>query len=350
MRYVVSTHSFIVIVDFDSDWQVINHILLSKGYHYGIALVPERNGSVLGKPSHFLVYRGGDSVNEQNDMKIMKYKNDQSFDLESTTPLSGQYGDIHQLVYANGGCYMANTKYNSLIFRDFEREIHQSYYFKGIKHDINHINSVYICGNCIMVILHNKTKKESEVAILEHTLATGFELKHVLSLWGIACHNIYCDGKHLYYNSSSSRCVVVVDVVKDCVIEQIHFKEHTKGMSVSKNHLVIGLSEHTFRDKRATSRGQLAIIDRRSLKVIRVVDLSLPNFPHPIGNINEVRCLSGGELAHSHSAFVNVDWNALRLARKYQWDHRFNRMKIKFFWPMRRMKSYLRQGIYRLSR
>ena len=314
LRYIVSSHSFLVVIDFDSEWNIKNDFLLSKGSHYGIALLNEN--SLSEKPSHFIVYRGGDSNQHQDANELLKYENTDKVNFIEKIRLAEGFGDVHQLAYANGGIYLSNTKYNSLVFQGDHNQVCHEYLFNHVSYDLNHLNSIYPCGNQLLVMLHNRGKKESELGILEHNLAMGLSLKKVLSLWNFSSHNVFVDGKYLFYNGSNVGEFVVVDLKEEQIVKKITLAGHTKGMSVTKDFVVIGLSEHTFRDKRDTSRGQLAVIDRHSLSLISMVDLNLSSLPHPVGNINEVRCLSGGELAHSSPQRLTLNWSALNLAKR----------------------------------
>jgi hypothetical protein len=153
------------------------------------------------------------------------------------------------------------------------------------------------------------------------------------------------------YNASLAKRLVVVDLERERLVKKLAFAGlakdmpanagHVKGISVTEDYLMVGVSEHTSRDKRPTSMGYLGVVDRCSLSVLAVVDLNFPGLPHPIGNINEIRCLSGGELAQSRSAPSNVDWASVRLAKSNLLYHRLRRMKGKLLTPALHMKRRL---------
>ena len=346
MIFAVATHSFLVIIDLDTDWQIQSYKLLNTGYHYGMAMVERGIGNSVAQQNsaQIVIYRGGESVSQQNDPQLVIFEAGNSFDRIGSIPLGGNIGDVHQLAYANGGIYITNTKYNSLIFQSLETDKRHEYSFESVSQDRNHVNSVYPCGDQIVVMLHNLARQESELAILRHHLAKGFTLEQRLSLWNLACHNVFFDNDHLLYNASQALSLVAVDIKKDRVIKRLSFEGHSKGMSVTQDYVVIGLSEHTFRDKRSTSKGHLVVIDRRSLSPMATIDLNFPLLPHPIGNINEIRCLSGGELAHGRSTPLNSHWSSLRLAKRNAFYHHLYQLQTKFLLPARRVKGYFRQG------
>jgi hypothetical protein len=194
-----------------------------------------------------------------------------------------------------------------------------------------------------MVVLHNKGRMESQLAVLRHDLAKGFVLERKMSLWHFACHNVFVDGNSLFYNASPVHSLVKVDIDRRRVAGRISFQGHSKGLSVTKDHLVVGLSEDTFRDRRAVSKGGLAIIDRHSFSNLVTADLNFSSLPHPIGNVNEVRCLSGGELAQASADKLGAQWPDLKLAENNPVWHRLRQTKIKLLLPLRRVKTYFRR-------
>jgi len=344
MIYAIATHSFLVVVEFDPDWRIRNYQVLNKGYHYGIAIVEKgrENGENQGH-TRFVAYRGGGSVSNQNDRQLMIYEGSKSFNLIGAIPLDARTGDIHQVAYANHGLYISNSRFNSLVYQHLEEDVRHEYFFENIAYDRNHVNSIYPRGDRMMIVLHNKGHRESELAVLRHDLSKGFMLERSLSLWHFACHNVFVDGHTLLYNASPVHSLIKVDLKKKQVAGRISFEGHSKGLSVTRDHLVVGLSEDTFRDRRSMSRGRLAIIDRNSFSVRSTVDLSLPSLPHPIGNVNEVRCLSGGELAQASTEGLGAEWTDLKLAENNPVRHHLRRAKMKLLLPLRRIKTSLRK-------
>jgi len=352
MKYVITTHSFLALVNFSEDWELEDYQILSKGYHFGISIqkkLPRENEDLMStefdqSTDNFLVYRGGQSGVEQNEMSLVTFKT--NGEIISNVPISGNLGDIHQLAYANGGIYIANTKFNRLTFQSLDSSFCQEYAFYGLDYDRNHVNSVFPCGDQVFVILHNLAYSESELAILRHDHTKGFELNHVLSLWNVGCHNVFIDGKYLFYNASQKHHLVVVDLKKDRIVKRIPFKGwHTKGISATDKYIVVGLSEHTFRDRRLEAQGKLAVMDKNSLSIIKIVDLNFSELPHPIGNINEIRCLSEAELAQARPTETKINWGELKFAKHNVLSHSLNRARISTLLPLRRFKGYLRTRI-----
>ena len=354
MIFVITTHSFLVAVEIDSDWHLQSYKILNTGYHYGIALVEnDQRGLTPGQDGRqFVVYRGGESVSDQNDPRLMVYQQSgNSFSETGSLPFAAQAGDVHQIAYANGGFYIANTRYNALMFQSLEGDECQEYVFENARSDVNHINSAYPCGHQIFAVLHNRRRKESEIAVLQHDSSRGLALERRISLWHENCHNVFFDEGRLFYNASLAKRLVVVDLETERICKKLSFaglskdmpanSGHVKGISVTKDYLVVGVSEHTSRHKRPTSHGYLAVVDRHSLSTLAVIDLNFPDLSHPIGNINEVRCLSGDELAQSRSARSNVDWASMRLAKNNLLSYHLRRLKGKLLTPALQMKRRL---------
>lgn len=350
MIFAVGTHSFLIVVALDENWEVQKHQVLSKGYHFGVGIMNynRSNGDrVFNRVgTKMLVYRGGKSVYEQNQKQLLVYEVDEAHcELVEQIDLDGTlYHDVHQIAYANGGVYLINTGHNNVVFRSLHKEDEsQTYHFGDYQYDENHINSVFPCGDQIHVVLHNRGKRESEVVILHHNPSQGFTPERVLSLWNMGCHNVFFDRDILVYNASRAHEVTFVDLKRDRILKSIPFKGwHSKGMSVVEDYFVVGLSEHTIRDKRATSMGKLAVIDRKNLSVKKIIDLNFPDLPQSVGNVNEVRCISGEELGQATEQPVDINWEKIALARRNPLTHSLYRLRAKVVFPFRNVRHIFR--------
>lgn len=281
MRLVVSTHAKLLVLDLDPSYQILNYEELSSGHHYGVALLSGESQSFLAK---------------HNDRMLTRYRGNTSRSKDGMIEFRGRVGYVHQIAYANNGLYIANTTYNSIVFQDLSGETYHEYHFYGREDDHNHVNSVYPCGKLVVVLLHNRGKQPSEVVVLEHSRTQGFTLKERIGLKHWGCHNVFIDGKMMYYNASRSGKFVVMDIDERQVIRTIPFPGHTKGLAASKNHLIIGYSDHTNRENRAAAKGYLAILDRQKHSLISTIDL---NMNGSIGNVNEIRLLDPEDEAHT---------------------------------------------------
>jgi hypothetical protein len=297
MRYLVSTHSFLIALTLDEDWQVQAHHVLARGHHYGVALLDK---------DKFLA--------KHDNKELWLYSSEESFDVVDKMPLYKETGQVHQIACQHGGLYIANTEYNNILFQPLENSAVQQYHFEDVSYDLNHFNSIFPCGDRVLALLHNHGKKESEIAILKHNLTSGFVLEKKLSLWHQGCHNIFVDDHYLVYNASAAGKFVVVDLHKEKISHQLTFPGHVKGLSVMPGYYVIGYSDHVSRDQRYTSKGHLAVIDRKTFTVVATIDLNFSSLPHPVGNVNEIRCISGEELGHARTTWVEIDWSSMKLS------------------------------------
>ncbi len=335
--YAIATHSHLVIVDFDPNWRIQDYQLLSTGYHFGLAL------QTVGDALHLVAYRGGAGVYQQTEQQLRTYRVGRPCELVSVQPLQENWGDVHQIAWANGGIYSANTQFNQVVYQN--AQLTQTYAFENQHQDWNHLNSVYPCGRQVFVMLHNRGRMESQLAVLEHE-AVGFRLQQQISLWDRGCHNLFVSDPDLYYNASHTHSVVLADARRNRIIHRLTFEGwHTKGMSVTPEVIVAGLSEYTLRDRRAFSRCQLAVIERSSGSVRQVVDLSLPDYAQNLGNINELRSLSGDELGQARPEPVALDWSQVRLAQAHPWRYHLRYWQTRLLAPLRHTKRYLRERI-----
>jgi hypothetical protein len=335
MRIAIATHSLLLVAELSDTWELCDLTVLERGYHYGMALKTGPSGE-----PQLLVYRGGKSDAEQDEMELRIYDR-ADLRLLSSRPLDDSFGAVHQIAWANQGLYVANTKKNRLDYLAEGWDSRSSYTFGGVEGDIHHVNSVFPCGPDLLTVLHNRHQRESELAILRHQPDAGLTLHRKLPLWDVCCHNIFVDGRYLLYNASTARRLVVADLAASRVLHRIGFGgHHTKALAVTPSHILVGLSEHTVRRRRRFSEGFLAVLDRQSFKTTAVIDLNRERLPQPLGNINEIRCLDGQEEAHA-SGPLALDWSSVPLARSTPAAFWAFRLMTRGLIPLRRVKQSL---------
>lgn len=343
MTYAIMTHACLALVRFDERWRVLQDEVVDRGYHFGATVLESRSAE---EAPRLLAYRGGPSVHEQDSPELRTWLlAPAGARLESVRPLPRQeWGDIHQIAHTNGGLYLANTGRNRVVYLgdDGGRD---EYAFEGRDEDWNHVNSVYVRGDRIFAVLHNKGRRESELVLLRHQPGEGFEHERTLGLWDIGCHNLFIDERGLlFYHASQAGELVIVDLEEDRVVARIPFPGwHGKGMSVSGDTLVVGLSEHTIRDRRASARARLAVVDLPTLNLETIVELDLPSLDSPVGNVNEVRLVSAPERAETSGAPPDVDWDALEMIRGDRVRHAAFRVRLGMLLPLRRLNKRFRQ-------
>jgi len=297
MKLLVSTHSFLLEVVFGAgfDLKSINPI---AGYHYGICLWPEGRVATM--------------TRKENVITVYSHSDENSF-LEKNEGFipTGEYKDVHQVARQGNVVLVANTGLNEISLIQ-DGKFSGGYRFGDFSSDVNHVNSVFPMGETrMLVMLHNGGKSSSEVCVLERINGAIKEIAR-FSTWDTGCHNIFTDGKIIAYNASGRGDFVVIDIATQSVINRLRFPGHTKGLAVTKDHYIVGYSEHAKREKRLSSRGYLAFVNRESLRIDATIDLNRIN--GPVGNVNEIRCLTGVDLSHGLAADPDVKWEALRMS------------------------------------
>lgn len=306
MHFLVATHSHLLAVRVDSGWNLRDASVLSKGYHYGIG-VDERTGGAF-------VYRGGEDVFDSSAPALLTIAPSWPPVVSGRTALADRIRDVHQITSANGGLYVANTRYNQVLYCDFRgRTIHE-HQVGGLDADVNHVNSIYVCGDRLLVMLHNAHRRESEILVLEHD-ETGMREVVRLSLWDEQCHNLFLDRQGMWYNGSTSRSVVLVDPYEGRVRTRWRFDHHTKGFAVVDDFIITGLSDYADREKRGQSEGALVVLDRATLAQVAQIPLRATEIGSRIGNINEIRALRPVDLGQ-RGAGLRGGWENLKLARQ----------------------------------
>ena len=318
--FAVGTHSFLTSVRFTRDWDFLDMQVLSDGHHYGIGLFDDGSERFIAKRRR----RETLTAYRRSDSQAHTWMASDSFNL------GPDYRFIHQIALDRDRLYIANTDFNSVVRVRWGETACVKHNFNGHVTDVNHVNSVFPVGSeSVLCLLHNRGDRLSEVALLSQDphSESSFSLVWQAPLWHTGCHNVFTDGEILAYNASAAGLFVVVDLRVQRVIRELAFPGHTKGLSVLRDYFVIGFSDHAEREKRRTTNGQLAVIDRNNLDVVRILDLNHAILPHPIGNVNEVRCTS--HLDFGHRA-LNLDVDKLAALRLSGHDPVFHDKRLSF--------------------
>jgi hypothetical protein len=297
MKLLVSTHSFLLEVVLGTGFD-LESITPIAGFHYGICLWSEgRVATMARKENAITVY----SHSDENSVLERK---------EEFIP-TGEYKDIHQIARQGNVVLVTNTGLNEISLIQ-DGKYSGGYRFGEFSSDVNHVNSVFPIGETrMLVMLHNGGRTSSEICVLERTNGAIKEIAR-FPTWDIGGHNIFTDGKIIAYNASDAGGFVLIDIATQSVINRSRFPGHTKGLAVTNDHYIVGYSDHTERKKRSASRGYLAFVNRESLCIDATIDLNRIN--GSVGNVNEVRCLTGVDLSHGLTADPDVKWEELRMS------------------------------------
>jgi hypothetical protein len=283
MRLAVGTNAGLLDVQLDDGFGVTRETIVGHGHHYGIALLPDEDNLLLCKHNH-----GMDRYVASGAAPLRR--------IGRIEQVSGGISSIHQIAYAHGGVYLADTRRNRLVFQGSDGR-QETLHLNDHEDDVDHLNSVFPCGAGVLVMLHNWYRRPSEIVLVEHRPGGTLRPAATIRLPDRGCHNVFVDDRRLLYNASETGRVVAVDLALGTVERIAALPGHVKGLSVTADHVVVGCSPHVKgRLARSTSRGGLVVLDRHSLAVVTTVELGQEG---PVGNVNEIRALDGQEAAHA---------------------------------------------------
>lgn len=326
----------LVEVDFDSDWTATDYRVLADGYHFGTMSRPTPDGLEV-VAFHDTRFSPGD---RENFIRTYRMQAGQ-LELIDDRRVGPDWLDVHQMAYDGEHILTTSTGTNSVCRYSLDLQRVACRQLEGSVADINHVNSLFICGGHALVMLHNMSRRTSEVAVLDRTSAE-LEVVATLPLWHTCCHNLFVDADRLIYNASVEQALVAVDLQKDRIVDFVPIDcGHNKGLSATEDALIIGLSEEASRWKRGKTRGGLLVVDRETLKPIRQIDLQPPG--RPTGNINEVRRLDAPDLAVGSADLPTIDWEPLRFAAGEPLRHFARQARLKALLPLRRLRKRLKK-------
>jgi hypothetical protein len=298
VRLAVGTHAQLIDLELDDRFRVTRETIVGRGHYYGIALLPGPDNTVLCK--HDL---GIDRLAAQGGAPLRRL---------DRQPHAGGVKKAHQIAYGDDGIYLANTDANSLLFRGAdgrESELH----LYGNHRDVNHVNSVFPCASGVLVMLHNWFERPSEIVLVARALGGELQQTATIRLPDRGCHNVFIDGRRLLYNASEAGKVVALDLERRRKEKAVVLGGHTKGLSATADHVVVGCSPHVRGGPRFDSKGGLVVLDRRTLAVVAEVGLGQEG---PVGNVNEIRALDGLESAHAGDATLPDGFSSFHLREK----------------------------------
>jgi hypothetical protein len=295
---VVCSHAVLAHVGLSAGWEVERIDVLATGHHYGTAPGEGAFTTMVRRDNLVSAYRIGGPDGRYCEADRFACR--------------GDFDDIHQVAAWGDGLLVTNTGRNSLDYVRFQHDREGSgpddarrHFFHGHRHDVNHVNSVFPCGDeQVLVLLNNKGAHPSEVAALSWDPERGFARTGTLTLEDMECHNVFADGDRLFTNASRSGDFVALDLAAGREIRRHRFPGYTKGLAVTREWVIVGYSDRAEREDRAHSRGYLAILERESLDLAACVDLNAAVERPVIGNVNEVRCLSEPDDGHGRRAPV----------------------------------------------
>lgn len=289
LSLVVATHGGLYVIKLNSSWEIEQSILVDDGYHYGVTVdhLPGESSTLI------YAYRGGPGRLDElpREIRVWKFDGDTVETVEHHG-LNHQAGDIHQITRQSESQFLlTNSLFNSVDRWNPNEGLISRFHLNGLKTDINHVNSVFAVDDLLAIMLHNFRKLESEIVVLDGSKDQLSELGR-FSLKDLCCHNIGILDHFLYFNASSSRAIVKIDLHNLREVGRKGFSEHTKGLCSDGNRIFAGMSDCAARAERVRSSGWLSVIHPETLEVERTIQLSEASRGNSIGNVNEIRLLN----------------------------------------------------------
>lgn len=209
--------------------------------------------------------------------------------------------EVHQIDAWNDHLYITDTANNRVL----EYEIGESNLKPVNKHypngraekgkeesNYSHINSIFKCGEYILVMYHNMTKKtgkNSQIAVLNGD----WEVLDVIDTDANSAHNIFCHDKRIVFcDSMNGRLVKYDEVLIDTSV-------YMRGLSVSSDFWLVGGSEHAKKGGRRFTDGSVYQYSPAKNEVASII--KIPN----CGSLYEIRLINPEDLAISSISSYN---------------------------------------------
>lgn len=176
----------------------------------------------------------------------------------------------HQIDVRGGLLYVCDT-YNNRVFgmglRDKEVKYETFPFGKlsnGRKSDnYAHINSIYISDDGVTLFCHNETKKTGRSSQII-TLGDDRSVKRTITTTAGSGHNVTPLGDSYLYCDSMNGTLKLGDQSGDKTI--FDAKCFTRGLSLTKDYIIMGGSEYASRDQRDYGKGYIFLLDKKDFK------------------------------------------------------------------------------------
>lgn len=271
--FLIGTHAGLFNLILDQELEVISCKKLANGHHYGLSIDMAAG----------IVY----SKNKDDFFNVLDLS---SLQVKGKVEFQSEPGHVHQALVVNKGIYLTDTIHNRLTFQSESGE-NTHLNIDGHHEDVNHLNSLFLFDNEIACLLHNRGAVPTEVMTVSQSKGQGLVPSRRWSIRDYGCHNLYIDGAAMCYNASEKGHFVKVHLGTGKDLTRKRFSGHSKGLSVIKDYMVIGVSDHAKREERIHTSSSIVIMHRQSLQVIKEIPVRSDEGAF-IGNINELRCIS----------------------------------------------------------
>jgi hypothetical protein len=201
----------------------------------------------------------------------------------------------HQMYCFNNRIYVCCTAHRHIsVYQNdkFIKKVPWKDWNKITKFKCNHINSIWSNGKYLFIIAHNNgpsdiLKTDFNFNILDH-YKVGREI-----------HNIYVHNTVALFNSSRQSLLVEYDLETRKLVRKVSTKLdgqaiYNRGLAVTKDYIVVGLSMHGDRHGRRRKSGySVILVFDNNFKLLQKIKLK--QYPQ----IYEIRSIEDLDLAHN---------------------------------------------------
>jgi len=200
--------------------------------------------------------------------------------------------DVHQICYFNNKIYLTETGRNRIqVYNCENNKVEKFINIGSIRKNLNHLNSVCISENELLIGLNNGNKgnlKNSQIVKLtideiNNSLdeIDAFQIGKITNLKNIYhTHDIEKNNDDYLISASEDGNLISFKSLK--ILKNLPI--WTRGISISKNNIFVGKSGIATRKLRHSRYydGKVSVLDKSTLKILRV--LNIPK----IGQLNDI--------------------------------------------------------------
>ena len=224
-------------------------VVEGRGIYYGISW---SNSNV------YVLRRWGKRTEGSGEVVILDGQ------LEEVGILPGDFPDGHQIFYKDGKVYVTATSKNAIGVVDVDTGCVEFRNWTQFTYDVNHLNSIWHDDVDFWVGMHNYAEKEdsefetSQVVRINNS----FDSVSKSIAIGSGLHNVVVMDDVLYVCSSGDGKIVAYDLWTDTIVNELYIGEWLRGVSITRDFVVLGSSATLPKELRATGDSGLFLLDR----------------------------------------------------------------------------------------
>lgn len=259
MKFLITTSRKVLLYDNGNIREILN-----GGVFFGVCKLPGYGYTVLNRNN--FNGTGGGNPDSTNRLEFLN----ENFDYVQTAFLDF-IKDGHQITCVDDIIYVTNTGFNVITSLQKTGEAGHIEVYKEVGKDINHINSINFYNNKWWLCQHRMyDKDDGGVAVFD-------------SDWRFLCyynigkhaHNAVVKDGHLWSTDSDNGQIIKINLeTKERIEYSIAHNLMTRGLIITDDYLVVGLSEFDVREKRhAEKTGQVAFYKYSTMEYVSSLEL-----------------------------------------------------------------------------